>query len=182
MTTASTAIFRLASAANGKLGRMSLLTQAPAETQAETQTPTERLMQPLMTQARALLRRYGTLGPVAFAMLMGGQVERISVTPKRLPPDPEELKTALLEHLAQQSATGQWQGAAIAAHFPLEQPSPEGFEDAIIGHVEMKDGSVLQATLPYRVTGGQLGGIIPRKVVFGEIHVNNTASTLFQFS
>jgi hypothetical protein len=146
------------------------------------QTPAQQLLQPMMTQARALLRRYGTLGPVAYAMLAGGQVERVSVTPKRLPPDPKELKASLLEHLGQRSASGQLRGAAIAAHFELEQPSPEGFHDAIIGHVEMNDGSVLQATLPYRVTGGQLGGIIPRKVVFGEIQVNNTASTLFQFS
>jgi len=136
----------------------------------------------MMSQARALLRRYGTLGPVAYAMQADEEVRRVSVTPKRLPPDPEELKASLLEYMARQSATGQWQGAAIAAHVSLEHPSPEGFHDAIVGHVEMKDGQALQATLPYRVTGGQLGGIIPRKVVFGEIQVNNTASTLFQFS
>lgn len=143
--------------------------------------PANELLQPLMAQARMLLKRYGSLGPLAYYLDTSQKVHRVSVEIKRLPPDPEDLKQRLLENLMRRSASGELLGAAIAAHFPLDQPSAEGFHDAVIAHVELRDGSVLQETLPYQASGGQLGGLIPRRVVFGQIHVNNTASTIFQF-
>jgi hypothetical protein len=137
------------------------------------------LFHPVVSLARLMLRKYGNFGPFGFYMDEERQVRRATVEIPRLPSDPAALMRIVTEQLQHKAAHPEVTGAATAANVSLRQPSDEGYADAILVHIELRDGYSTEAELPYQMLGGQLKGLLPRRVVFGQIRVKNTPQSIF---
>ena len=126
------------------------------------------LLNAVMSYARLILRQYGELGPFGFAIDREGEVARETVERPRLPRDPERLWKALAEHMTEQVRRGRVKAFAMAANVTLAEPSEEGFADAVVVEIEQETGSAMEITVPYRVYGGHLKNLIPRRVAVGK--------------
>jgi hypothetical protein len=137
------------------------------------------LFQPVVSLARLMLRKYGNFGPFGFYMDEERQVRRATVEIPRLPSDPAALMRIVTEQLRHKAAHPEVTGAATAVNVSLHEPSPEGYADAILVHIELRDGYSTQAELPYQMLGGHLKGVLPRRVVLGQIRVKKTPQSIF---
>ena len=126
------------------------------------------LLNATMSYARLILRQYGELGPLGFGIDREGQVARETVELPKLPRDPERLWKLLGEHMAERVRRGQMKAFAMAANVTLPEPSAEGFADAVVVEIEQESGSAMDVTVPYRIYGGQLKNLIPRRVRVGK--------------
>ncbi len=138
------------------------------------------LFQPVVSVAESTLRKEGALGPFSFYLDREGNLKRAVVEMPLLTSDWRTRNRLLLEHLRRLAGYGELHGVATAVHETLHPPSPEGYREAVVVHMEMHDGYQSEAVVPYRVQGGHLMGLVPRRVVFGQIQVNNTARAIFQ--
>lgn len=137
------------------------------------------LVNATMSYARLMLRRYGELGPFGFGMDREGQVARETVEIPRLPRDPERLWKLLGEHMAMRVRRGQLKAFAMAANVTLAEPSAEGFRDAMVVTIEQETGSAMEVTVPYRIYGGQVRNLIPRRISLGKLVVEETDCRIF---
>jgi len=154
----------------------------PVVEQAPDQRRATQLLNAAMTYAHLILRRYGELAPFAFAMDAEGQIARETIEIPRLPRDPEHQYKLLTEHIVERIRRGAIQGVAIAANVRLAAPSQEGYADAVVLTIEQQSGHALQVTVPYRIYGGQLFHLLPRRVALGQHVVEEGPGRLFHSS
>jgi hypothetical protein len=148
-------------------------------TDPDTRQATD-LLNAAMAYARLILRRYGQLAPFAFAIDREGQLARETVEIPRLPRDPERLFRLLTDHVAERIRRGRLQGVAVCANVSLSTPSQEGYTDAVILTIEQESGHALQATVPYKIFGGQFHNLFPRRIVLGQLVTEDAAPHFFQ--
>ena len=140
------------------------------------------LLNAAMSYARLILRRYGQLAPFAFAMDLEGNVARETLEIPRLPRDPERLFKLLTEHVANRVRRGLIQAVAVCANVSLAEPSAEGHTDAILLTIEQQSGHALQVTVPYKIYGGQLRNLLPRRIAVGQPVSEEAEAHLFAHS
>ncbi len=138
-----------------------------------------KLLDTAMYYARRVLRRYGEIGPFAFSMQEDGSVSRETLESPRLPADPASLWKILHGHVRGRANRGEIQAAAVAANITLAQPSQEGYSDAIMFQIEMRGGHANKVTVPYRIYGGRLWPLLPRRVAQGNVTAQEMAPTNF---
>ena len=132
-----------------------------------------------MSYARLILRRYGELGPFGFAMDREGQIFRETVDLPRLPTDAQRLWKLLAQHMADRVRRGAAQALAMAANVSLSEPSAEGYRDAVVVNIEEESGYAIDVTIPYKIMGGQLRNLLPRRIVLGKMMVADTVCRIF---
>jgi hypothetical protein len=137
------------------------------------------LMNAAMTYARLILRRYGELGPFGFSMSPQGEIAREVLEIPRLPQDPARQWKLLAEHVKERARKGKLQAVAIGANVSLAQASTEGYVDAVDMNIEVAGGYAIQVTVPYRIYGGHLRNLLPRRVAVGKPTMEEAASRLF---
>ncbi|MGA7522046.1 MAG: hypothetical protein WBW84_06160 [Acidobacteriaceae bacterium] len=138
------------------------------------------LLNATMSYARLVLRQYGELGPFGFAIDREGQVARETVDRPRLPRDADRLWKVLAEHMTEQVRRGRVKAIAMAANVTLNEPSAEGFADAVVVEIEQETGSAMELTVPYRVYGGHLKNLIPRRVAVGKVVMEERECRIFR--
>ncbi len=126
------------------------------------------LMNAAMTYARLILRRYGEIGPFGFSMSPEGEIARVVLEIPRLPHDPARQWKLLAEHVAERARRGKLQAVAIGVNVSLAEPSAEGYVDAVDMTIEAASGYAIQVTVPYRIYGGYLWTLIPRRIAVGK--------------
>ena len=151
----------------------------PPEVQDPDTRRATQLLNASMTYARLFLKRYGQLAPFGFSMDRDGNVVRVTLEIPRLPRDPERLFKLLTEHVAERIRRGLLQGVAVCANVSLAKPSQEGYTDAIDLTIEQESGHAVQVTVPYRIIGGQLHNLLPRRVALGKLVTEEPAPHLF---
>ena len=137
------------------------------------------LLNAAMTYARLILRKYGELAPFGFSMDHEGGIARETLEIPRLPRDPQRLWKLLAEHVADRARRGQMQAVALGVNVSLNVPSAEGYVDAVDISIEDETGYAIQATVPYRIYGGQLRSLLPRRIAVGKLVVGDSASRIF---
>lgn len=137
------------------------------------------LLNASMSYARLILRRYGQLAPFAFAMDRDGQIARETLDVPRLPRDPERLWRLLTDHVVSRIRRGNLQAVALCANVTLTEASAEGYTDAVILTIEQESSHSIQVTVPYKIYGGQLHNILPRRIALGQTVVNEAICSLF---
>jgi hypothetical protein len=137
------------------------------------------LLNATMSYGRLILRRYGELGPYGFSMDREGNIARETLEIPRLPADPNRLWKLLEEHIIGRARRGLIQGAAMAANVTLDQRSAEGYQDAVFIEIEEAHGYAIRATIPYRIYGGQLRNLLPRRIALGKMLVEDSAGHIF---
>jgi len=137
------------------------------------------LLNASMSYARLILRRYGQLAPFAFAMDRDGNVTRETLEIPRLPRDPERLFRMITEHVAARARRGLIQGVALCANVSLGTPSQEGYTDAVDLAIEQESGHAVQVTVPYRIYGGQMHNLLPRRIALGKVVSEEVSPRLF---
>jgi hypothetical protein len=137
------------------------------------------LLNASVSYARLILRRYGQLAPFAFSIDREGQVARETLDIPRLPRDPERLWKLLTEHIAKRIRCRAIQAVALCANVTLAQPSQENYTDAIILTIEQESGHVLEVIVPYKIYGGQLRNLLPRRIALGRTIVEDSTPHIF---
>lgn len=137
------------------------------------------LLNATMSYARIILRRYGELGPFGFAMDREGQIFRETLDLPRLPSDPHRLWKLLAGQMEGRVRRGAAQALAMAANVSLSQPSAEGYRDAVVVSIEEENGYAIDVTIPYRIIGGQLKNLLPRRIVLGKMVVEEAVCRIF---
>lgn len=137
------------------------------------------LMNTAMTFARLILKRYGELGPFGYTMNRDGEVARQVLEIPRLPSDPQRLWKLLGEHMAERARRGLVQAVAMAANVSLAEPSAEGYVDAVAMAIEVEGGYAIEVTVPYRIYGGQLKNLLPRRIAVGKVVMEERESRIF---
>jgi hypothetical protein len=126
------------------------------------------LMNAAMTYARLILRRYGEMGPFGFSMSPEGEIAREVLEIPRLPQDPARQWKLLAEHVTERARKGKLQAVAMGASVSLAVPSAEGYVDAVDMTIEVASGYAIQVTVPYRIYGGQMRNLLPRRIAVGK--------------
>ncbi|MFP5229190.1 MAG: hypothetical protein ACLGXA_16370 [Acidobacteriota bacterium] len=137
------------------------------------------LLNAAMAYARLILRRYGQLAPFAFSIDREGQVSRETMEIPRLPRDAERLFRLLTDHIAERIRRGRIQGVAVCANVSLATPSQEGYTDAVDLRIEQESGHAVQVTVPYKMYGGHLHNLLPRRISMGQLVSEETQPQLF---
>lgn len=137
------------------------------------------LLNAVMSFARLILRKYGELGPFGYSMDQEGQISRETLEIPRLPNDPRRLWKLLAEQMARQARRGAVQAVAMAANVSLAEPSAEGYQDAVVINIEEESGYAIEVTVPYRIYGGHLKNLLPRRIALGEMVVDDAVADLF---
>lgn len=127
------------------------------------------LLNAAMNYARLILRKYGQTAPFGFSLDREGQIVRETLEIPRLPSDPKRLWKLLSEHMAERVRRGQVQAVLMAANVSLSEPSAEGYGDAMLLDIEEESGYAVEVTVPYRIFGGQLRNLLPRRIALGEM-------------
>jgi hypothetical protein len=148
----------------------------------QNRTAANQLLDTAMRYARRVLRNYGEIGPFAFSMQVDGSISRETLENPRLPADPASLWKFLHAHVSQLAHRGEIKAAAVAASISLAQPSQEGYSDAILFQIEIRSGYANKVTVPYRIYGGPLWPILPRRVAQGSVTAQEMAPTIFTTS
>jgi hypothetical protein len=126
------------------------------------------LMNVAMTYARLVLRRYGEISPFGFSMSPEGEIGRVVLEIPRLPHDPARQWNLLAEHAAERAHRGKYQAVALGVNVSLAEPSAEGYVDAVDMTIEVAGGYAIQVTVPYKIYGGYLWTLIPRRIAVGK--------------
>lgn len=140
------------------------------------------LLNTAMSYARRVLGRYGEIGPFAFSMKEDGSVSREILDRPSLPADAASLWKILHDHVTERAVRGEIEAVAVAAMVTLAQSSEEGYSDAVVLHIERKGGYAVKVTVPYRIHGGQLWTLIPRRIALGNVTMQEIAATIFTAS
>lgn len=126
------------------------------------------LMNAAMTYARLILRRYGEIAPFGFSMSPEGEIAREVLEIPRVPLDPTRQWKLLAEHVMERARKGKVQAVALGANVSLAEPSAEGYVDAVDMTIEVAGGYAIQVTIPYKIYGGYLWTLIPRRIAVGK--------------
>jgi hypothetical protein len=137
------------------------------------------LLNASMSYARLILRRYGELAPFAFSIDREGQVARETLDIPRLPRDPERLWKLLKDHLAQRVRRGVIEAFALCANVTLATPSEQSYVDAVILTIEQESGHAIRITVPYKIYGGQMRNLLPRRIALGKTIVEDSKPHIF---
>jgi hypothetical protein len=137
------------------------------------------LLNATISYGRLILRKYGQLGSYGYAMDRDGNVVRETLEIPRLPTDPARLWKLLEEHMVDRARRGLIQGSAMAADVALDRPSAEGYRDAVLVEIEEAHGYAVRVTIPYRIYGGQMHNLLPRRVALGQMVVEETVGHIF---
>lgn len=137
------------------------------------------LLNTAMSFARKVLRHYGEIGPFAFSIEADGSVARETLDRPQLPAEPASLWRLLHDHLAGRARRGEILAMAAGANVSLAHPSEEGYTDAIVFQIERQGGYAIKVTVPYRIYGGQLWNLLPRRIVQGNLTMQEIAATIF---
>jgi hypothetical protein len=137
------------------------------------------LLNAAMSYGRLILHRYGELGPFGFSMNREGEIARVVLEIPRLPTDPNRLWKLLTEHVTERARRGLIQAVAIAANVTLDAPSAEGYQDAVFFSIEEDHGYAVEVTIPYRIYGGQLHNLLPRRIALGKMIVEDADCHFF---
>jgi len=137
------------------------------------------LLNAAMSYGRLILRKYGELGPFGFSLDRDGNVTRETLEIPRLPTDPQRQWKLLEEHVLDAARRGLIQGVAMAANVALDVPSAEGYIDAVDIYIEEANGYAARVTIPYRIYGGQLRNLLPRRIALGKMVVEEAAGHIF---
>jgi len=139
-----------------------------------------KLLNAAISYARLILRRYGELAPCGFGIDREGQVARQTIEIPRLPRDPQKLWKLLAEHMAKRVGRGQLIGLAMVSNVTLNENSAEGYSDAVIVAIELESGFATEVTVPYRIYGGQLHNLLPRRIALGKTEAEEMESRIFR--
>jgi hypothetical protein len=145
----------------------------------QNQAASNELLNTAMNYARRVLGRFGEIGPFAFSMKEDGSVSRETLERPALPADPARLWKILHDHVSDRAHRGEIQAAAVAALVILAQPSEEGYSDAVVFHIERRSGYAVRVTVPYRIYGGQLWTLLPRRIALGNLSMQEIPATIF---
>lgn len=137
------------------------------------------LMNAAMTYARLILKRYGELGPFGFSMNGEGEIAREVLEIPRLPEDPARQWKLLADHVSERARKGRIQAAALAANVSLSVPSAEGYVDAVEMTIEAAGGYAIRVTVPYRIYGGHLRNLLPRRIAVGKVTMEEGLNRVF---
>lgn len=140
------------------------------------------LLNAAMNYARLILRRYGQTAPFGFSMDREGQIARETLEIPRLPSDPNRLWKLLSEHIVGRVRRRQVQAVILAVNVSLSEPSTEGYRDAMLFDIEEENGYAIEVTIPYRIFGGQLRNLLPRRIALGNIVVEERNCRFFSAS
>ena len=127
------------------------------------------LLNAAMSYARVILTKYGEIGPFGFSMSREGEVARVTLDLPRLPGDPSRLWKLLSDHIAERVQRGILKAVLMGANVNLSQPSAEGYRDGVLLEIEEETGYAIEVTIPYKIIGGQLWGLLPRRIALGEM-------------
>lgn len=139
----------------------------------------KQLLNAVMSYARLILRKYGQLAPFGFGIDREGHIARETLDIPRLPRDPERLWKLLGEHMAKRVRLGKLQGLAMAANVTLSENSAEGYSDAVIVTIELASRYATQVVVPYKIYGGQLWNLLPRRIALGQTQAEEIAGRFF---
>lgn len=148
-------------------------------TEEQNERQATAMLNTAMAYARIILRKYGELGPFGFSMSRDGQIARETLELPRLPKDAERLWKLLGDHMAERARRGLVQSVAMAANVSLAEPSAEGYADAVLVNIEHENGYAVEVTVPYRIYGGHLHNLLPRRVAVGKPAMQEAASRVF---
>jgi len=137
------------------------------------------LLNAAMNYARLILIKYGQTAPFGFSMSRQGEVARETLEIPRLPSDPNRLWKLLSEHMAERVRRGRVQAVVMAANVSLTEASAEGYRDAMLLDIEEESGYAVEVTIPYRVYGGQLRNLLPRRIALGKMVVEESDCRFF---
>ncbi|HTV81365.1 MAG TPA: hypothetical protein VME18_01850, partial [Acidobacteriaceae bacterium] len=118
-------------------------------------------------------------GPFGFSMSQEGEVSRETLEIPRLPEDPKRLWKLLGEHVAARARRGVVQAVAMAANVSLAEPSAEGYVDAVAMAIEVEGGYAIEVTVPYRIYGGQVWNLLPRRIAVGKVVMEDREGRIF---
>lgn len=137
------------------------------------------LLNASVNYARRMLVKYGEFGPIAFSLAPDRKLNNETVPHKDMPADPAMLLQLLEEQLAEHSSRREIIAGATGVNVTMDKPSPEGYTDAVLVEIEHQSGYCVKAFVPYRMSGGQLRGLLPRIVRFGGVRVQDAAARWF---
>jgi hypothetical protein len=126
------------------------------------------LLNTAMTYAREMLKKEGEFAPFAATLDTRGRLD--------VAPCPEELAGAeasgqvefVRAELLRRAAAGELEAAAVAVNVEARRQVEGGFQDAVRVEIEHQDGYCAVILVPYRLSGGHLGGLVPRKIEFSK--------------
>lgn len=148
----------------------------------QDQAAANELLNTAMFYARRILGRYGEIGPFAFSTKEDGRVSRETLERTYFPADAASVWKILQDHVAGRARRGEIQAVAAAANISLAEPSEEGYSDAVVLQIERRGGYAIKVTVPYRIYGGQLWSLIPRRIALGKVKREEIAATIFAAS
>lgn len=148
----------------------------------QNQAAANELLNTAMSYARRVLGRYGEIGPFAFSIKEDGSVSRETLERPSLPADPASVLKILHDHVSELARRGGIQAVVVAANIALAQPSAEGYPDAVLFQIERRGGYAVRVTVPYRIYGGQLWTLIPRRIALGSVTMQEIPATIFTAS
>ena len=137
------------------------------------------LLNAAMSYARVILTKYGQIGPFGFSMSEEGEIGRVTLAIPRLPENPERLWKLLADHIAERVRRGKLKAALMGANVSLNESSAEGYRDGVLLEIEEETGYAIEVTIPYRIIGGQLWGLLPRRLVLGEMVTEESVCRFF---
>jgi uncharacterized membrane protein len=85
----------------------------------------------------------------------------------------------LEDQLAERCSKQEIIAGATGVNVTMDKPSAEGYTDALLVEIEHQSGYSVKAFVPYRMSGGQLLGLLPRIVRFGGIRVQDAGARWF---
>jgi hypothetical protein len=132
-----------------------------------------------VSYAKRMLRKYGEFGPFGYRLNDEGDVVMERIAQQEMPPDAALLLNLLRQQLTEKAQRGGLSAAAMASNVSMAKASEEGYTDAIMIEIEHRSGYAVKAFVPYKITGGQLRGILPRVVRFGALRTQDAEAQLF---
>lgn len=137
------------------------------------------LLNAAMNYARLILRKYGEIAPFGFSMSQEGEIARETLDIPRLPGDPGRLWKLLSDHIAEKIRRGKLKAVLMGANVSLTEASAEGYMDAFLLEIEEESGYAIEVTIPYKIIGGQLWGVMPRRIALGQMVAEESSCRFF---
>jgi hypothetical protein len=138
------------------------------------------LLNAAMNYARLILRKYGEISPFGFSMSREGEVARMTLDLPRLPGDPARLWKLLSDQVAERVQRGSFKAVLMGANVSLSEPSAEGYRDGVLLEIEEETGYAVEVTIPYKILGGQLWGVMPRRIALGNMVAEESVCRFFR--
>ncbi len=148
-------------------------------TEAESREDANELLNTALAYARRMLRKYGEFGPFGYKITVDGDMTVEAVAQREVPPDAGMLLGLLRQQLVERAQRGSVVATAMVSNVTMNKASDEGYTDAIMVDLEDQSGYCMKAFVPYRISGGQLRGVLPRVVRFGALRAHKGEAQVF---